>query len=348
VTLRLAGLGFRHPGAHHWALRDVDLAVEAGQVLAVVGPSGSGKTTLLRLVSGLLTPGEGRVEISGADVTRVPPERRPVAMVFQGYALFPHLTVAENVGFGLRVRGVRKATRQARVRDVAGPLGLTPLLERLPAELSGGERQRVALARALVRDPEVFCLDEPLSALDPLLRGDARRGLAELLRADGRCAVFVTHDQSEALSLGDRVAVLREGRLEQVAPPRALYDAPATPFVARFVGSPPMSLLDGPALGAGPGQVVGVRPEHVRLVPGDDALVHAVEDHGHEAHVLLDLPAGRLLARVAAADAPAPGTRTGIDVTGIRTWPGTLADHGLVAQPARSAGVPELHVRRGK
>jgi sn-glycerol 3-phosphate transport system ATP-binding protein len=261
-------------------------------------------------------------------------------MVFQGFALFPHLTVRENVGFGLRVRKVGRAERDARVEQAAAGLGLTALLDRQPAQLSGGERQRVALARALVRDPAVFCLDEPLSALDPLLRADARRELADLLRAEGRCAVFVTHDQSEAMTLGDRVAVLRDGRLEQVDTPRALYDRPATPFVASFVGTPAMSLLQQGA------EVVGVRPEHVRVLPGDDALVHAVEDHGHEAHVLLDVPGGRLVARVPVGEAPAAGARVGVQLLQVSRWPGTLADHAVVAQAPRSAGVPQLHDRR--
>jgi len=301
----------------------VDLAVEPGEVLAVVGPSGSGKTTLLRLVCGLLTPGEGAVLIGGRDQTRVAPERRPVAMVFQGFALFPHLPVRDNIGFGLRVRRVDRAERRRRVEQVATSLGLEGLLDRLPAELSGGERQRVSLARALVRDPAVFCLDEPLSALDPLLRADARRELAGLLRAEGRCALVVTHDQSEALTLGDRVAVLRAGRLEQVGTPRALYDEPATPFVASFVGSPAMSLLERD------GAVVGVRPEHVRLVDGDDATVTAVEDHGHEAHVLLDARPGRLVSRVPVGAAPAVGARVGLLLEHVRSWPGSLAEHGL-------------------
>lgn len=289
-------------------------------MLAVVGPSGSGKTTLLRLACGLLEPTEGTVAIGGVDQAGVPPERRPVAMVFQGFALFPHLTVRENVGFGLRVRRVPRAERDRRVEQAAAALGLSALLDRLPAELSGGERQRTALARALVRDPAVFCLDEPLSALDPLLRADARRELADLLRAEGRCAVFVTHDQAEALTLGDRVAVLRDGRVEQVDTPRALYDRPATPFVASFVGTPAMSLLERD------GTVLGIRPEHVHLQPGDDARVHAVEDHGHEAHVLLDVDGGRLLARVPVAEAPAAGDRVGVRLEHVRTWPGTVAD----------------------
>jgi ABC-type sugar transport system ATPase subunit len=301
-------------------------------VLAVVGPSGSGKTTLLRLVCGLLDPTEGQVRLGGQPTAGVPPERRPVAMVFQGFALFPHLSVADNIGFGLRVRRVSKSDRHARVAQAAESLGLTPLLDRLPGELSGGERQRVALARALVRDPAVFCLDEPLSALDPLLRADARRGLGDLLRADGRCALFVTHDQFEAMMLGDRVAVLRDGRLEQVGTARELYDRPATPFVASFVGTPPMSLLRGRDGVAGPlraavpvpGEcLLGVRAEHVHLLPGGDVLVTAVEDHGHEVHVVLGTTAGRLLARVAPGAAPAAGDRVGVrvDPSDVLGWP---------------------------
>jgi multiple sugar transport system ATP-binding protein len=306
----------RHPGSEAWALRGIDLTVEPGQVLAVVGPSGSGKTTLLRLVCGLLEPTAGSVRIGGVDQTGIAPERRPVAMVFQGFALFPHLSVRDNIGFGLRVRRVRRGDRDARVQDAAARLGLAPLLDRLPNELSGGERQRTALARALVRDPAVFCLDEPLSALDPLLRADARRELADLLRADGRCALLVTHDQAEALTLGDRVAVLHEGRLEQVDTPRALYDQPATPFVASFVGTPAMSLLQGPG-----GAVRGVRPEHVRLRPGTEAQVRAVEDHGHEAHVLLDVEGDRLVARVPVREAPAVGARVGLELEHVHSWP---------------------------
>lgn len=298
----------------------------------MVGPSGSGKTTLLRLVCGLADPTDGEVRIGGRSMAGVPPERRPVAMVFQGFALFPHLSVADNVGFGLRVRGVARGERRTRVQQAAAALGLAPLLDRLPAELSGGERQRVALARALVRDPAVFCLDEPLSALDPLLRADARRELAGLLRAEGRCAVFVTHDQAEALVLGDAVAVLRAGRLEQVASPRELYAQPATPFVASFVGTPPMSLLRGRDGLAGPlrsaasppGEcVLGVRAEHVRLQPAGDLPVAAVEDHGHEVHVVVETSAGRLLARVPPGAAPPVGKRVGVRVepTDVHWWP---------------------------
>jgi multiple sugar transport system ATP-binding protein len=285
-------------------------------VLAVVGPSGSGKSTLLRLLTGLLTPSSGTVSIGGADVTRVAPERRPVAMVFQGFALMPHLTVRDNIAFGPRVRREPRASVAPRVLAVAEPLGLGALLDRYPGELSGGERQRVALARSLVRDPVVFCLDEPLSSLDPQLRTDARRLLAPLLRAEDRCAVYVTHDQAEAMTMGDRVAVLRGGCLEQVATPRELYDAPATTFVASFVGSPPMSLLAVPE-----GGWIGVRPEDVRLVPGDDGTVVDVEDLGHERHVAVDLPGrGRVVARVGAGPYPPLGSRTGVELGVARAF----------------------------
>jgi ABC-type sugar transport system ATPase subunit len=258
-------------------------------------------------VCGLLSPSAGRLLLADTDAARVPPERRPVAMVFQGFALFPHLTVRENIAFGLTVRRVPRADRARRAEEAAATLHVDGLLDRLPGQLSGGERQRVALARALVRDPRVFCLDEPLSSLDPVLRVEARRALARLLRAEGRCAVYVTHDQSEALTVGDRVAVLREGRLEQLATPRELHARPATSFVARFVGTPPMSLLPAVAGRAGPvvpgvacpdGALLGVRPEDVVVGEGTPLVVREVEDAGHEQLVALDVDGADLVARV--------------------------------------------------
>ena len=316
------GLSYRYPRATTDSLVDVHLAVAPGEVLAIVGPSGSGKSTLLRLLCGLLSPASGRVSIDGEDLTRVAPEQRPVAMVFQGFALFPHLTVRDNLGFGLRVRRVARSERVARVDRVADALRLTPLLDRLPSQLSGGERQRTALGRALVRDPAVFCLDEPLSSLDPVLRTAARRELQELLRADGRCAVYVTHDQVEAMTAGDQVAVLRDGRVEQVATPRELYEHPATTFVAGFVGTPPMSLL--PAASAGPvvaafavpaGATLGVRAEDVRLDAGAPPVpVLAVEDVGSELHVVLDVGGSPLVARAAPGVRVLPGDAIGVRV----------------------------------
>ena len=320
AALVLDGVGLRFPDGA-WALRDVDLEVAAEEVLSVVGPSGAGKSTLLRLVCGLARPTTGRVTIDGHDVTRVPPERRPVAMVFQGYALFPHLTARDNIAFGLRVR--REPGAPERVREVADRLGIGDVLDRRPQQLSGGERQRVALARALVRDPRVFCLDEPLSSLDPVLRADARILLRGVLRERSRCGLLVTHDQAEAMTMGDRVAVLREGRVEQVGPPDAVYRRPATAFVASFIGQPPMSRLRPPVPGiAGPrtgddqgdgAALVGVRPEHVELVDGDDATVTAVEHLGHEVHLVLDVGGQRLVARRPSTPLR-PGDRVGVSV----------------------------------
>ncbi|MBK5305620.1 MAG: ABC transporter ATP-binding protein [Frankiaceae bacterium] len=331
AAVALEGLSFTYVKDGSPAVADVDLTVEPGEVLAVVGSSGSGKSTLLRLVNGLLRPTAGRVHVGGRDVTDVHPESRPVAMVFQGYALFPHLDVAANIGFGLAVRKAARSTRRQRVHEVADRLGLADLLHRMPAELSGGERQRVALARALLRDPVVFCLDEPLSALDPVLRTAARRDLDLLLRAEDRCALYVTHDQSEAMTLGDRIALLKDGRLEQVGTSRELYDDPATTFVAAFIGTHPMSLLPPRAarVDAGPGVVtIGVRAEHVELAPGDDAVVTAVDDLGHEKLVHLAVQDHRLVVQVG----PGPTLRRG-DQTGfaVRRHSGFDADGRRVA-----------------
>jgi ABC-type sugar transport system ATPase subunit len=228
-------------------------------------------------------------------------------MVFQGFALFPHLTVRENIAFGLAVRRVGRRERARRAELAATTLHLDGLLERLPGELSGGERQRVALARALVRDPRVFCLDEPLSSLDPVLRTEARRVLSELLRADGRCAVYVTHDQAEALTVGDRVAVLRDGRLEQIDPVRTLHDRPATAFVAGFIGSPPVRLVPARDGAAGPlrpagavpdGTLLGARAEHIEVGGVDRYLVRDVEDVGHELLVTLEVDGSGLVTRL--------------------------------------------------
>ena len=225
------------------ALRGIDLEAAAGELLAVLGPSGSGKSTLLRVTAGLEPVTAGGVSIGGRDVTRVSPGRRNVAMVFQTYALFPHLDVAENIGFGLEAREVPRRERRGRIIEAARVVGCSDLLDRRPAELSGGERQRVALARALVRDPDVFLLDEPLSNLDAQLRAQMRTELKELQRRVGATMVYVTHDQVEALTLGDRLAVLRAGSLHQVGTPDEVFERPADRFVAGFVGTPAMNFL---------------------------------------------------------------------------------------------------------
>ena len=283
------------------ALDALTLEAQEGELLSVLGPSGSGKTTALRVIAGLERPDSGLVRIAGADMGGVPPARRGVAMVFQGFALFPHLTAAQNVVFGLAARGVEERERQARLRDIAERLHLEPVLARRPAELSGGERQRVALARALVGRPRLLLLDEPLSNLDAPLRARARAELRAAVEASGVTALHVTHDQAEALSLGSRVAVMRAGRLEQVGAPREVYARPASAFVARFVGSPGMNLVDAVVedgelragalrlpltderLSDGQSVLAGFRAEHVAVgsegFPGD---LIAVEEAGHE------------------------------------------------------------------
>jgi ABC-type sugar transport system ATPase subunit len=227
------------------AVADVDLRIDDGERFVLVGPSGSGKSTVLRIIAGLTHPDSGRVLIGGRDVTEVPPEGRDLAMVFQSYALYPHKTVRDNLAFGLRVRRLPRQEIDTRVQSAAKMLGISPLLDRKPAQLSGGEQQRVAVGRAIVRNPQAFLFDEPLSNLDPQLRGETR---AELIRLHDRLhatMVYVTHDQEEAMTLGERIAVLRTGAIEQVDTPSELYQRPSNTFVARFIGSPPMNLLEG-------------------------------------------------------------------------------------------------------
>ena len=290
-------------------------------MLAVLGPSGSGKSTLLRLIAGLEVPTAGRVLIGGRDVTGLPPGRRNVSMVFQSYALFPHLSVIENIAFGLEVRDVPRREARERAKRAAALVGCDDVLDRRPGTLSGGERQRVALARALVREPDVFLLDEPLSNLDAELRAQMRVELKALHARVGGTMVHVTHDQVEALVLGDRVAVLRDGALEQVGTPDELWHEPANAFVARFVGAPGMNLL--PA--GGPVRVdglpadrtlrLGVRPEAVRLVAdGYPATVTLVEVAGADAHVHLDLDGQAIVARVPADGRPAVGARVCVEI----------------------------------
>jgi ABC-type sugar transport system ATPase subunit len=225
------------------ALSALDLTIPAGELLVILGPSGSGKTTLLRLIAGLEAPSSGGVWIEGREVTGVPPHRRDVAMVFQHPALYPHLRVLDNLAFGLRARGLPRNQVLARVNLVAGMLGLDHLLRRYPSALSGGERQRVAIGRAVVRQPRVLLLDEPFSSLDSPLRAALREDVVELHRRLGTTLVHVTHDQAEALVMGDRIAILDRGRLLQCGTPRMIYECPANRFVASFVGSPPMNII---------------------------------------------------------------------------------------------------------
>ncbi|MCM2970976.1 ABC transporter ATP-binding protein [Larsenimonas suaedae] len=269
------------------ALDGVDLTIKAGEFFTLLGPSGCGKTTLLRILAGLDTPNAGVVSIGGVDVTAVPPHKRSVNTVFQSYALFPHLSVEDNIGFGLKMQGVDKAERTRRVREMAEFIKLSPLLSRRIHQLSGGQRQRIALARALVCEPDVLLLDEPLSALDAGLRGQLQVELQRIQRRLGMTFVFVTHDQQEAMVMSDRIAVLNDGKIQQLDTPRAVFERPANAFVARFMGH--SNLLEIKRRGAdrldtaiGPltlpadaehmndGDLVLIRPETIEL--GDDAL----------------------------------------------------------------------------
>ena len=303
----------------------------------MVGPSGCGKTTLLRLIAGLEEPSEGRVVLGGKDVTAWRPGKRNVAMVFQSYALFPHLTVEQNICFGLVVRDVPAREAASRARDAAALVGCSELLGRRPSELSGGERQRVALARALVREPALLLLDEPLSNLDTSLRVSVRADLKELHRRVGATTVHVTHDQVEALVLGDRLAVLRDGVIQQVGTPEEVWTRPANRFVATFVGTPAMNLIParGPLSPPGVPEIafeIGVRPEHVSLGgAGEPAPVVLVEPVGSEAYVHVRVGELPVVARVATESRPATGDLVSVSVdpahlhffdpTGVRIGP---------------------------
>src|ERR1700704_6018797 len=269
------------------AVEDVSFSAPAGHLVALLGPSGCGKSTTLRLIAGLETASAGTIVIANRDVTALPPAKRGVSMVFQSYALFPHLSVAENILFGLRVRDVPRAERDARLKRAAGILGLEALLDRKPSQLSGGQQQRVALGRAIVAETRVCLMDEPLSNLDAQLRVEMRREIRALQRRLGMTMLYVTHDQVEAMTMADQVVLMRNGRIEQDAAPAALYEKPATIFAARFVGTPPMNVIPATlvpdSLGATPAGrtratlAIGIRPEAARINPaGVPASVMAV------------------------------------------------------------------------
>jgi multiple sugar transport system ATP-binding protein len=290
-----------YPGTAAPAVDKLNLTVNDGEFLVLVGPSGCGKSTSLRMLAGLEEIDTGAIFIGDRDVTNVAPKDRDIAMVFQSYALYPHMTVAENMGFALKIAGVSKEERERRVLEAAKLLDLEPYLERKPKALSGGQRQRVAMGRAIVREPQVFLMDEPLSNLDAKLRVATRTQIAALQRRLGITTVYVTHDQVEAMTMGDRVAVLKDGLLQQVDTPRNLYDSPANAFVAGFIGSPAMNLLIAPVSGgsaklghldvsvpasAGSSVIVGIRPEGFEPASkGFEIQVEVVEELGADAFV---------------------------------------------------------------
>lgn len=309
---RIEILGLTQQFKGHRAVDDIDLVIEDGDFVVLLGPSGCGKTTLLRMIAGLLEPTSGRILIDGQDVTGLPSKKRNLAMVFQSYALYPHLSVAKNLAFPLAVLRMPKEQRDRMVREVATTLGLEQLLHRKPRELSGGQRQRVAVGRALVREPSAYLMDEPLSNLDAKLRTATRQELSELHARLSATFVYVTHDQVEAMTMATKIVVLDAGRIEQAGTPEEIYHRPASVFVAGFVGAPPMNLVPGVVGSTGgvvaataPGidarlwdgevdsldVVIGVRPEHLR--PADyamgalriDGLVERIENLGSE-HVL--------------------------------------------------------------
>ncbi|MER7797403.1 sn-glycerol-3-phosphate ABC transporter ATP-binding protein UgpC [Microbacterium sp. NPDC096154] len=325
-TIRLTGIGRTFKSTA--AVRDVDLTVDDGDFLVLLGPSGCGKTTLLRMIAGLLQPSTGTIELDGVDITEQPSKKRDLAMVFQSYALYPHLSVRKNLAFPLTIQKLSKAEIARRVQDVADVLEIGHLLDRKPKELSGGQRQRVAVGRALVRAPKAFLMDEPLSNLDAKLRTQTRQELTALHRRLRATFVYVTHDQVEAMTMATRIAVLDGGRIEQLGAPSDVYDRPASVFVAGFVGSPAMNLLDVRIVSDGGvlavsaegvagrlwtgdvddlDAVLGIRPEHLEIVPDAPgapgvrlkARVDLVENLGAEQIITCAVGAARVQVRIA-------------------------------------------------
>ena len=339
ATVTYEGASRVYPGSDTPAVDKLDLEINDGEFMVLVGPSGCGKSTSLRMLAGLEEINEGAVKIGERDVTHLPPKDRDIAMVFQNYALYPHMSVAENMGFALKMQGIPKDQRLEKVKDAAKLLGLEDLLDRKPKALSGGQRQRVAMGRAIVREPKVFLMDEPLSNLDAKLRVSTRTQIAALQRRLGITTVYVTHDQTEAMTMGDRVAVLKDGLLQQNDTPLNLYDKPANVFVAGFIGSPAMNLLGGTVddghvdvggyripietdaktkLGSEKDVTVGVRPEAFRVVgEGEEGIqveVALVEELGADAYLYGLLNGGtddqkEIIARIDPRNTPDKGAK---------------------------------------
>jgi sn-glycerol 3-phosphate transport system ATP-binding protein len=325
-SIRLEGVGKRWGDTV--ALENIALDIAPGSFCVLLGPSGCGKSTTLRIVAGLESASSGRVLVDGRDVTALPPAQRGVAMVFQNYALFPHLSVAENITFGLSVRKVPKDEAARRLAQTADLLGLTPLLARKPSQLSGGQQQRVALGRALVAQAKVCLMDEPLSNLDAQLRQEMRTELRALQQRLGLTVVYVTHDQAEAMSMADQVVLLNKGRIEQAASPRELYARPATTFAASFIGTPAMNMLrledgriGGSDIDAGPGDWLGVRPESVMLGSRVPATVRSCEYLGADLILRCAVGTETITVRTHGQAEIAPGAQVRLD------WPQQAAHH---------------------
>ncbi len=319
-------------------LHEIDIALPDGEFLVLVGPSGCGKSTLMNLVAGLEEPSGGRIVLGGRDITDVEPADRNISMVFQSYALYPNMTVAQNIAFPLEMRGVPEAERQKTVKEVSAMLQIEHLLERKPRQLSGGQRQRVAIGRALARHPQLFLFDEPLSNLDAKLRVDMRAEIKRLHMRTGVTTIYVTHDQVEAMTLGTRIAVLKDGLIQQLATPLELYSRPANRFVAEFIGSPSINcfeatreasgalrLADGQVIGSATGTagdklIVGVRPEDLSMRPANDesallkGTVSLVEPTGPETYALVDLGVGEATVRMGGLPSVEPGQAVRVHV----------------------------------
>ncbi|WP_420113309.1 ABC transporter ATP-binding protein [Pseudactinotalea sp.] len=329
--LRLAGISKVLGG--RTIVDDLHLDIAPGEMVSLLGPSGCGKTTTLRLIAGFLHPDQGTVEVAGTDITRLGPERRPSAMVFQNYALWPHMSITKNVAFPLKVARVPRTEVKERVAEVLELVGLSHHADSRPAHISGGEQQRAALARALVQRPQLLLLDEPLSNLDAKLRVRVREEIRDIQQRLGITTVLVTHDQEEALSVSDRVAVMSEGRIEQVSTPAELYRAPATAFVAGFIGS--SNTIPALDLGEGePGAEWMVRPEDVRLDPaGMPGVVTRVLPHGHYAEVVVQVNDTNLRAFVT-GEPPEPGDEVGVRISRALRYRDGKLDDAPVTVPA--------------